>query len=210
MLIYLKGVLFLKNKLKLLFFTVLFVLLVFFSSSVYAVNVAYTTFEGQDLENIKKYISSTFSEDDFVYCCRQDDGLLFVGLPSSVKDSVYIENFGSHGILHFEECSVNYHGGHFDESCNWVELYGGIETRSTSYLNETSTDFYCNSIVYDDSSLSTYFFHIAPLVTAVMRSSMGLTMAEIVGILPLILVAVVSFLGLRKGLALLLNFFRRA
>lgn len=72
-------------------------------------------------------------------------------------------------------------------------------------------DFHC--IVYTDISKNEVFFLVPPQTLAevlVMEGTQQITLKEILSILPLILVVVVSFIGLRKAFRMLLKLFRKA
>ena len=62
--------------------------------------------------------------------------------------------------------------------------------------------------VHDDTGK--VFFRVTPLAKMMVAEKPEKVMTEIVGMLPLILVVVVSFLGLRKALRMLLSFLRRS
>lgn len=91
---------------------------------------------------------------------------------------------------------------------------GGVyEKNGFRDLGKNSTVFSSTADIYTDSTKSKVFFHIPPAtLEEIMRVEAGkkATIQEILGVLPLILVVVVSFLGLRKALNWLLTLLRRS
>lgn len=65
--------------------------------------------------------------------------------------------------------------------------------------------------IYTDNTYSNFFFQVSPLTRVMLvEENRKATIQEILGVLPLILVVVVSFLGLRKALNWLSTLLRRS
>lgn len=99
-----------------------------------------------------------------------------------------------------------------DNSLEWQGWSGGLlESNGFEDLGKNSTLFSTTSDIYTDSSCSDVFFYRPPAtLEEIMRveADKKATIQEILGVLPLILVVVVSFLGLRKALSWLLTLLR--
>lgn len=128
------------------------------------------------------YDSST---DLFFYVLNGD-------LYSNIKCSPYYINFSSSGVINDEgQGSYNQVYAHADGKPN----------------------IYSNRDVYLGASRDTIFFQAPPqgmLAPIVEGTKMETTLQEVIHLLPLIIVVVVSFLGLRKALRMLSTLLRRA
>lgn len=91
---------------------------------------------------------------------------------------------------------------------------GGLfEVNGFDDFGKNSSVYSSTSDIYTDSSCSNVFFYRPPAtLEEIMRveADKKATIQEILGVLPLILVVVVSFLGLRKALRMLVTFLRRS
>lgn len=90
---------------------------------------------------------------------------------------------------------------------------GGLfEKNGFDDLGKNSVVYSSTSDIYKDSSLNDVFFYKPPVnleEVLIQEQKKKATVQEILGVLPPILVVVVSFLGLRKALKMLLTLLRR-
>lgn len=115
-------------------------------------------------------------------------------LKSYKKDGSHIVD-GSVKLCDYDSSSKNWKA-----SKDWGDCTGGIVGFIYSNVDVFNTD-------------GTVFFHTTPqgiVARQVEEVEMSQVQAEILGILPLILALVVSFLGLRKALKMLATFLRRS
>lgn len=97
----------------------------------------------------------------------------------------------------------SYYNTRYEVSSGTIAKLGGPITSSSVFI--------CNNNIYTDVNKSDVFFQVSPLAQVVgVELVQKKTTREILGVLPLILVVVVSFLGLRKALRMLLSFLRRS
>lgn len=134
----------------------------------------------------------------------ESDGNISV-VNSTCTFSVYHWN-GSSYVKDFtgEYCNFDEDGKKYEKENNYTNVF--VTARPNCILGDSRGQVSVENIKEP-------FFHLAPVTTLaeVLTPEEGQkTIAEVVGILPLILVVVVSFLGLRKALSWLLTLLRHS
>lgn len=218
----------LKNK-KIFLIIVLFILLLSITNSSFAS-------VGTSVININGF-NYIFSEDNlfswiYVYS-KSDDNvyrLVHWGTPCADcgtieyyfyedEENAYFEGRCSHGTVG-DRYSIWVYDKTVTDHSSWINN-GVVQNMDRLTFSKSDYNFvYCYGNIYSDSEYSiplntegNSFFLKAPLTVAktliVERVEMEVVLQEIVKILPLIIVVVVCFLGLRKALQILSTLLRR-
>lgn len=185
----------------------MFVLIIsVFTNSVFASSYNASNGKSYDLpeftDEMKKY--------DKYLIFVENDGKHF-GLYFLVDDDGYFFNNSSgiycHGRLLI--CSTDgdgYYGSRYEIEPGTVGKIGGSINGSSTFISSVD--------IYTDVNKSDVFFQkpLVPVLVGIMdrEKAEKMTVQEILGVLPLIIVVVVSFLGLRKALRMLVTFLRRS
>lgn len=185
----------------------MFVLIIsVFTNSVFASSYNASNGKSYDLpeftDEMKKY--------DKYLIFVENDGKHF-GLYFLVDDDGYFFNNSSgiycHGRLLI--CSTDgdgYYGSRYEVEPGTVGKIGGSITGSSTFISSVD--------IYTDVNKSDVFFQkpLVPVLVGIMdrEKAEKMTVQEILGVLPLTIVVVVSFLGLRKALRMLVTFLRRS
>ena len=195
-------------KRKFLYLLIVFLLCVlFFTSNVFAFD--YEDFYGNkksvpdipDSIDISKgyIIKPNGGSWSYFFTCVSDNCYAFL------NNNKTFHLFGTYKVYRMSNGSYNYEG---------TSTYNSTTATSQNNVGELNQFTYSTVPVYKDSSKKEIFFQVAP-PTALAKVMMvetkkqpQMVMKEIVGVLPLILVVVVSLLGLRKGLTALLTFLK--
>lgn len=202
------------KKLTLVFLVILFLL-------IFSINLNAFSFETTEGEVYN--FSFEFNEDDYDFFVRDgvqwDNFIRVYAVPkgtvkltyglNDVENTVFFENISSDTITYYNMCvkKSNIVGGVVGLD-DWHTIYEidvePLDVFSLGNLNEDNCILYSDNTVYNEDG--TIFFTQAPLgALGKIMSKIPTTgiMSQIVTILPLILVVVVSFLGLRKAWRLL-------
>ena len=185
----------------------MFVLIIsVFTNSVFASSYNASNGKSYDLpeftDEMKKY--------DKYLIFVENDGKHFA-LVFLVDDDGYFFNNSSgiycHGrVLLCSSDGDGYYGSRYEVESGTVARMGVSITGSSTFISSVD--------IYTDVNKSDVFFSkpLVPVLVGIMdrEKAEKMTVQEILGVLPLILVVVVSFLGLRKGLRMLVTFLRRS
>ena len=197
-----------KNK-KIFLISLVFLFFIFLNSNCFA----YTDTEGysnEDMYNMFTSVKEELEENNTSYYdyvivshCKNDgenDNSVEIYMFLDSDYSCYVSNYYNTLRLHANKCNVYcFSNGSFTFSVvskqNNITAYGkAVDIKYSSFLikNKDGTDFFSQT-------------PLTRLVPVVKQVEMGETMKQIIQLFPMILVVVVSCLGLRKALQMLLT-----
>lgn len=132
-------------------------------------------------------------------------GVYYLCIPEKPNTYFYIYSGSRLAVSEFNMIEYKYSNGEWIQNRIYYNLSDSLPD---------AHDIYASSVdIYTDSSCSDVFFYRPPAtLEEIMRveAYKKATIQEILGVLPLILVVVVSFLGLRKALSWLSTLLRRS
>lgn len=167
-----------------------------------------TTGFSEDQVKVMQTIYKQYSSKYDSYVCRENQSIISMYL-YNCSEELYFYVIGDK-LYSSIKCEPYY--VEFDYSGNIrTELQGSYN--QVYAISRGKPNIYSNRDVYFGASKDVVFFHVPPqgiLAPIVEGTKMETTLQEVIHLLPLIIVVVVSFLGLRKALQMLSTLLRRA
>ena len=191
-----------KNKKILFIFFIVFFTNLFFVNKVFASSFSISDEKRNTIENVMKEHPDCNSWISVDY--RNKSSFFIFNVPEGT------ELYAKGNLINTcDSSSILWYCYYYNSTDNTYTLFWSGNSCGHQELNLET--FYSNRVVYADENKENVFFPVA-LVGQVARQLVGVRMSpalqEVVGVLPLIIALLVSLVGLRKGLKMLLTFLR--